>query len=465
MQDYVSAQTYAMRSADNSRFGFAWSPRNLGGLPTADFNAQTDALLVRLAAAIADSAESPEAACGATWCNRDLAGAALTTTWRTFATWKPSVLAFTTPVQTLSPGMASAPLTVELRSSSGTVYTAGVPVPVELSSSSPTGELSVGPDGPWAPTLTTAIASGATATTFYVRDSQSGSATVTAAAAGKTAAAQTVTVAAAAAPPDPVPPPPSSGGGGGGAAPDLLVEASAAPAAPTIGGTITYLVNVRNLAGAASRAYAHVQLPGQVIFAAAQTNRGPGCTGTTTLTCDLDFLSGEIVATVQIQATVRAIGTLTMTATSEAVPTDGQPANDTATVVTVVGSAEQAAGPAPDAPPALRVVGKTPLVVRRAATAEVSVRFWVSEGARLQARITPLASSRAITLLAGTTIAGSRATAIRTAATATVSRRGTYLARLRLQSARLILGRSYLLRITAVDSIGQRRALTIRVRA
>ena len=56
MQDYVSAQTYAMRSGANSRFGFAWSPRNLAGAPAADFNAQTDALLVRLAAAIADSA-------------------------------------------------------------------------------------------------------------------------------------------------------------------------------------------------------------------------------------------------------------------------------------------------------------------------------------------------------------------------------------------------------------------------
>ena len=58
MQDYVSAQTYATRSAANSRFGFAWSPRNLAEVPAADFNAQTDALLVRLAAAIADSARS-----------------------------------------------------------------------------------------------------------------------------------------------------------------------------------------------------------------------------------------------------------------------------------------------------------------------------------------------------------------------------------------------------------------------
>ena len=35
MQDYVSAQTYATRSAGNSRFGFAWSPRNLSGMPEA----------------------------------------------------------------------------------------------------------------------------------------------------------------------------------------------------------------------------------------------------------------------------------------------------------------------------------------------------------------------------------------------------------------------------------------------
>ena len=167
----------------------------------------------------------------------------------------------------------------------------------------------------------------------------------------------------------------------------------------------------------------------------------------------------------QIQAAVRAVGTLTMTATSAAVPTDGQPANDTATVVTVVGSQEPAARPVPDAPPALRVVGKPPVVARRSATADVSVRFWVSEGARLQARITPLASSRAIVLLAGTAIAGSRSTKDRTVATAAVSRPGTYLVRLRLQSARLVRGRSYLVRIAAVDTSGQQRAITIRIRA
>ena len=156
MEDYASAQTYAMRSAATGRFGYAWAPKNLAAIPTADFNAQTDALLVRLAAAIADSGDTPEAACGASWCSGSLAGAAATAAWSTFGAWKPSRLAFTSPEQTVAPGAVSTPLTVELQTNAGTAYTAGVPVDVALSSSSPTGELSASPDGPWATTLSTA---------------------------------------------------------------------------------------------------------------------------------------------------------------------------------------------------------------------------------------------------------------------------------------------------------------------
>ena len=77
--------------------------------------------------------------------------------------------------------------------------------------------------------------------------------------------------------------------------------------------------------------------------------------------------------------------------------------------------------PTPDAPPTLRVVGTTRAVVTRAgATAHVSVRFWVSEPARLQARVTPLRSRRAFALLPGTTFAGSRSTTTRPTATTTV---------------------------------------------
>jgi hypothetical protein len=198
-----------MRAAGNSRFGFPWSPRNLADMPPGDFNAQTDALLVRLAAAIADSAQAPDAACSVAWCSGTLDGASATTAWRTFGAWKPSFLAFTTPAQTLSPGVPSAPLTVELRTSNGTPYTAGLSVPMQLSSSSPTSEFSTTGSGPWTVTLATSIASGQSATSVYYRDAVAGSATITAAATGKTAAVQAVTISADTTPPAP---PPSAGG-------------------------------------------------------------------------------------------------------------------------------------------------------------------------------------------------------------------------------------------------------------
>ena len=165
-------------------------------------------------------------------------------------------------------------------------------------------------------------------------------------------------------------PPPA--GGGGGQPPDLAVQASATPAAPAVGDTITYVLNVRNVGGPASRAFLAVQLPSQVAFAASQTDRGPGCTGTATLACDLDFLSGDLVATVRISAIVREPGTLTLTAVSSAQPGDMQPANDTAGVVTLVRPSTPVAVPA-QVVPSLRAAATR--VTRSKAIATVSVRF------------------------------------------------------------------------------------------
>ena len=452
MQDYVSAQTYALRSAGNSRFGYAWSPKIPAGSSTAD----SDALLVRLAAAIADSAGTPDAACGASWCNRDLDGATATTAWRTFGAWKPSRLAFSTPEQALAPGAASAPLTVELQTSIGTAYTAGVPVTVELSSSSPTGEVSTSPGGPWTATLATPIASGASAASFYFRDSGVGSATITAADTGKTAATQAVTVGT------PVASPPSSGGGG--PAPDLVVQASATSAAPAVGDTITYAVSVRNLGGPASRALLAVQLPSQVVYTGSQSDRGPGCTGTTILACDLDYLAGDLVATVRIDATVREAGTLSFTAISSSQPGDAQPANDAAGVTTVVTPPATIRAPA-QLRPTLRTVGTPARVTRAGGAAIVSVRFAVGGAARLEARVTAVGSARPITLLAGTTLAGSRSAKLRPTAAAKVARAGAYPFRARVSMAELIRGRTYLVRLTAGDPSGPRRTLTIRFKA
>jgi hypothetical protein len=100
MQDYVSAQVYAARSAGNARFGFSWQPVNLAGLPTGEFAAQTTALADRVAAAIAGSGEAPAGACAPDWCTRGLDGATFTTAWRTFSTWSGAPPPDTTPPET-----------------------------------------------------------------------------------------------------------------------------------------------------------------------------------------------------------------------------------------------------------------------------------------------------------------------------------------------------------------------------
>ena len=360
MQDYVSAQTYATRSAGGGRFGFAWSPRNLAGVPTAEFDAQTDSLLIRLAAGITDSADVPEAACGPTACAGVLPGAALTTAWRTFATWKPSALAISSPPQTIAPNVPSAPVTIELRTHAGSFYTTGLPVPVELSSTSPTAGFSTSPTGPWTATLATSIATGTSATSVYFRDLQSGTATIVAATPGKAPGTQAVVVAAPeTAPPEPTSPaPPAPGGGGDAGAPPPVVT----PVTPT------------------------------------------------------------------------------------PTPTPIPPAPRVV----------------PNAPPTLRIVGRTTsALTRNGRTRQVAVRFSVNERVRLVLRVTPLVSTRPISLLPGTTLADRRSTAVRATMTATVTG-GTYLFRARI--ARPAKGRLYLVRLTAVDGAGATRTLIARVR-
>jgi len=63
-----------------------------------------------------------------------------------------------------------------------------------------------------------------------------------------------------------------------------------------------------------------------------KVNRGPGCTGTTTITCDLDFLSGEIVGAIDIAVHVTTAGTLVNTASVTAPESDPDPSNNTASV-------------------------------------------------------------------------------------------------------------------------------------
>jgi hypothetical protein len=195
MADYVAAQVDAMRSV-SARLGLAWAPRNSTEMPAAQFTAETNAILDRLAAAIVD----PAGGCSATGCAAVADGAAFTPLWSSFAQWRPSQLAITSAPQALPPATPQ-PVTVELRTNTGLPYTAGVPVSVTFATTSATGGFSTTPDAPPTSTVTVAIASGASSVTAYYRDTQV--ATITASAPGKVSATQAVGVAA---PPDTVAP-------------------------------------------------------------------------------------------------------------------------------------------------------------------------------------------------------------------------------------------------------------------
>jgi hypothetical protein len=205
MQSFVSEQVYALRSYSATQglaqdhWGFAWAPRNVG-LSSGDFASQSGLILDRIGAAIRDSdalsnpADPGIEACTNT-CGGDYPGATFTGVWQSFRTWTQPVLTFTTPPQTIAAGAPSGAIGLALLNATGASQAAQAPIAITLTSSSPRGQFSLAPIGPWTPTLSLAIpAGGSTAGPFYYLDTRAGSETITAAAAGVTSGTQVETV-------------------------------------------------------------------------------------------------------------------------------------------------------------------------------------------------------------------------------------------------------------------------------
>ena len=176
MGAYVSSQVHALRyfsattGQPQDRWGFAWAPRNAAAIPAAEFAARSGLVLDRLAAAIRDSAATPDAAdpgsaaCGPpgqnVHCVLDLEGARFNEAWKSFRTWTQPVLSFATPAQTIPAGTPSAPISLELDTGSGLAVTTPVPLTVTVSSSSSSGTFAASLEGPWTRTLPLTIAAG-----------------------------------------------------------------------------------------------------------------------------------------------------------------------------------------------------------------------------------------------------------------------------------------------------------------
>ena len=304
MQQYVSAQVYALRNHGAvagraiDRFGFAWAPRNSEALDPGDFAEQTGALLARMAAAIRDSGDDTPAdpgigACSAppqgTWCAGDLSGAAIPKTWRSFRAWSPTTLAFVSPPQTVAAGVLSAPISVQ-------VQVAGVPtrpaaaIAATVASSSPTGMFATTPAGPFSPTLALALPAGAFSTAqLYYQDSTAGTATLTAAGAGVVTGAQALTV--------------------GGAAPlSLRVEPASSTVFPA--GTVSLRAVGVDTFGNAT--------PTPALWAVTPDTLGTLSTASGATTT---FTAGTVPGVVQVTATITTpTGTLTGTSTITVTP-------------------------------------------------------------------------------------------------------------------------------------------------
>ena len=117
----------------------------------------------------------------------------------------------------------------------------------------------------------------------------------------------------------PPPPPPPGGGGGGGFSinPDLGVSITSSNNAPAVNEVVEFSVLVRNKApvGNALGLHALITLPPDAVLAGPPAyDRGSGCTGTTTLDCNLNFLAAGGSSLIRFSINVGAGGAKTVTA-------------------------------------------------------------------------------------------------------------------------------------------------------
>jgi uncharacterized repeat protein (TIGR01451 family) len=158
------------------------------------------------------------------------------------------------------------------------------------------------------------------------------------------------------------------------ACPDVVVTSAVDHAAASVGDMVTVTTTVRDLAASPARATTlATALPAGLTFVSATPSAG-SCAGAAVVSCSLGDLSPGKAATLTVQARAAESGLATVTTTATSDGAEQQPADNQASVATLVTGA--AAGP--QSPPAqpeagrLVVAGGTAAVTGR--TAAVRVR-------------------------------------------------------------------------------------------
>ncbi len=120
---------------------------------------------------------------------------------------------------------------------------------------------------------------------------------------------------------------------------DLSITKTDAADPVTTGSNVTYALTIRNNGPAnGTNVVVTDTLPAGVTLVSATPSQGAGCTGTTTVSCDLGALANGAQATVVVVVTTSVPGVITNQATVTATEPDPAPGNNVATEPTTVGN-------------------------------------------------------------------------------------------------------------------------------
>jgi len=254
---------------------------------------------------------------------------------------------------------------------------------------------------------------------------------------------------------------PASSGGSGGSSPDLVLTKTATRTAALVGDVVVYYIKVsvkpdQKITQTATQVVVTDPLPAGVTVTSTYSDRGAGCSGTTTLVCNLDFLPGALTATITVRTRVTQTGTIVNTASVRAHQNDPDLSNNSASAtVTVTTPTPPAPPPPPPAAPRLIRSGAPTLQASRSAgAAEVSFRLFVSEPATLGVKAADPKTGSALRFAPGSRLGAAGTETAVASLTTSVDRTKVVRVKLRFDAGRLVKGKIYRVSVSATDSDG-----------
>jgi len=257
---------------------------------------------------------------------------------------------------------------------------------------------------------------------------------------------------------------PASPSGGGGSPPDLVITKTASRTTALVGDLVIYYVKVSlkpdaKITATATEVVVTDILPGGVTLLSTYSDRGPGCSGTTALSCNLDFLSGVQTATITIRTQVTQTGAIVNTASVRAHQTDPDLSNNSASAtVTVTTPTPPAPPPPPPAPP--RLVRSGPAALQASRSGEISFLLFVSEPATVGVKAADRTGA-ALELAPGSRLAGTGTQTPVASLTTSVAGPKVVRVKLRFEAGELGKGKRYRAIVQATDRDGQTATLSV----